>query len=115
MKMYEDERGGLITIGELWDEFEQLQAIDPVEYAYDFDEYVSNCTGKNGTLKEVEVQRFSYETLWTSVARQLEQFLNAFGIRFEMSEISHMIRRFDMIGTEKQRQQVVKFLQEVAV
>ena len=115
MKMYEDERGGLITIGELWDEFEELQAIDPVEYAYDFDEYVANCTGKAGTLKEVEVQRFSYETLWTNVARQLEQFLNAIGIRFKVSEISHMIRHFDMIGTAKQRRQVVKFLQEVAV
>ena len=42
-----------VTEKELRQEFEQLKQEQPEEYAYTFEQYVQNCTSKNGTLEEV--------------------------------------------------------------
>ena len=42
-----------VTEKELRQEFEQLKREQPEEYDYTFEQYVRNCTSKNGTLKEV--------------------------------------------------------------
>ena len=49
MTIYYDERGFTITKEELLKNFEQFKAEQPDEYGT-FDEYVSECLGKNGTL-----------------------------------------------------------------
>ena len=41
-----------VTEKELRQEFEQLKREQPEEYAYTFEQYVQNCTSKNGTLEE---------------------------------------------------------------
>ena len=114
MRMYQDEMGRLVTIGELWDEFEELKQVAPDEYNYEFDQYVENCTGKDGTLTEVTVDTFGYETLWANVAKSLTRFLKAFGIKFKVSGISNMIWHFDITATDRQKAEVVSFLQEIA-
>ncbi len=53
MKIYIDtENGSLITENELKIEFNSLKAEDPETYNYSFNEYLNNCTSKNGFLKE---------------------------------------------------------------
>ena len=42
-----------VTGKELRQEFEQLKREQPEEYDYTFEQYIQNCTSKNGTLKEV--------------------------------------------------------------
>lgn len=52
-RLFEDERGELVTESELREEFEQMQADQPGEYNYSFEEYVRHCTGRHGTLKQI--------------------------------------------------------------
>ena len=42
-----------VTEKELRQECEQLKREQAEEYAYIFEQYVQNCTSKNGTLEEV--------------------------------------------------------------
>lgn len=42
-----------VTEKELRQEFEQLKREQPEEYNYTFEQYIQNCTSKNGTLEEV--------------------------------------------------------------
>ena len=42
-----------VTEKELRQQFEQLKREQPEEYDYTFEQYVQNCTSKNGTLEEV--------------------------------------------------------------
>lgn len=42
-----------VTEKEPRQEFEQLKREQPEEYAYTFEQYVQNCTSKNGTLEEI--------------------------------------------------------------
>lgn len=49
-RVFKDEFGHIITEDELYSEFKELQAEQPEEYAYSFEEYVENVTGKDGTL-----------------------------------------------------------------
>lgn len=44
-----------VTEKELRQEFEQLKREQPEEYNYTFEQYIQNCTSKNGTLEEVYV------------------------------------------------------------
>ena len=53
MRKFEDENGNIITELELQQEFEELQKNDPNTYDYTFNNYIHNCTDKNGTLREV--------------------------------------------------------------
>ena len=41
-----------VTEKELRQEFEQLKREQPEEYDYTFEQYIQNCTSKNGTLEE---------------------------------------------------------------
>ena len=52
-RLFEDERGERVTESELREEFEQIQADQPGEYNYSFEEYVRHCTGRHGTLKQI--------------------------------------------------------------
>lgn len=52
-RIFEDERGWLVTESELRRDFEELKREDPEEYFYTFGEYIAVCTGKNGTLTEI--------------------------------------------------------------
>lgn len=52
-KFLDTENGVEITIAELEAEFEQLKREQPTEYNYSFDEYLNNCTSKNGFLCEL--------------------------------------------------------------
>ena len=42
-----------VTEKELRQEFEQLKQEQPEEYAYTFEQYVQNCTSKNGTVVRI--------------------------------------------------------------
>lgn len=52
-RLFEDERGKRVTESELREEFEQMQADQPGEYNYSFEEYVKYKTGRHGTLKQI--------------------------------------------------------------
>lgn len=52
-RIFEDERGWLVTESELRRDFEELKLDDPEEYFYTFEDYIGMCTGKNGTLTEI--------------------------------------------------------------
>lgn len=55
MKLYKDiETNNIITESQLMAEFETLKAEDSETYNYAFNEYINNCTNKNGTLEEIE-------------------------------------------------------------
>lgn len=113
MMMYEDERGGLVTIGQLWDEFEDLKYIDPKSYDYDFEQYVNECTGKDGTLTPVNVSKFEYETVFSELGRSVQRFMDAFGIRYELNEISNMIWHFEITATDRQRAKLCDHIRRV--
>lgn len=51
MKILYDERGFYMTISQLKESFENLRAENPDEYDYSFQEYLRECTSKNGTLE----------------------------------------------------------------
>lgn len=53
MRLFKDEQGHLITEQELRQEFGLLKLIDPDSYDYSFENYIRNCTDKNGTLTEL--------------------------------------------------------------
>lgn len=52
-RLFEDERGKRVTESELREEFEQMQADQPGEYNYSFEEYLKYKTGRHGTLKQI--------------------------------------------------------------
>ena len=52
-RIFEDERGWLVTEDELRRDFEELKREEPEEYRYSFEDYIRACTGKNGTLTEI--------------------------------------------------------------
>lgn len=52
-RIFEDERGWLVTEEELRRDFEELKREEPEEYWYSFEDYIRVCTGKNGTLTEI--------------------------------------------------------------
>ena len=43
----------IITEGELRKEFKELKEATPEEYDYSFNQYLLNCTSKNGMLIEI--------------------------------------------------------------
>lgn len=52
-RLFEDEHGYTVTEDELRRDFEELKREEPEEYWYSFEDYIRNCTGKNGTLTEI--------------------------------------------------------------
>lgn len=55
MKKYIDiENDTIISESELKIEFEELKKEYPNEYNYSFNDYLKNCTSKNGSLKELK-------------------------------------------------------------
>ena len=52
-KFIDIDTGETITETQLKEEFKTLQAEQPEVYNYSFTRYILDCTGKNGTLKEV--------------------------------------------------------------
>lgn len=53
-KFIDTESGIIITESELKAEFDEMKSESPDEYNYSFGEYIRNCTGKNGFLKEIK-------------------------------------------------------------
>ena len=53
MRLFKDEQNHLITEQELRQEFGLLKLIDSDSYDYSFENYIRNCTDKNGTLTEL--------------------------------------------------------------
>lgn len=53
-KFLDAETNTLVSEEELREEFERLKAVQPLEYNYSFEEYIQNCTSKNGFLREVK-------------------------------------------------------------
>lgn len=53
MRLFKDERGHLITEQELRQEFGMFKLINPDNYDYSFENYIRNCTDKNGTLSDL--------------------------------------------------------------
>ena len=54
MRKFKDlEFGIIVTEGELLRTFKHLQGKQPDEYNYSFENYIRNCTDKDGTLKEI--------------------------------------------------------------
>ena len=55
MKLYRDtENGETLTESQIKAEFETLKAEEPEIYNYNFNEYLKNCTSKNGFLEELK-------------------------------------------------------------
>ena len=55
MKLYRDtENGETLTEAQLKAEFETLKEEEPETYNYNFNEYLKNCTSKNGFLEELK-------------------------------------------------------------
>lgn len=55
MRKFKDiETGCIISEEALAQEFDDLRTDDPNEYDYSFEQYIRNCTAKNGFLKEIE-------------------------------------------------------------
>ena len=52
-KFIDTETGKSITESELLAEFTALKSENPEEYPYNFNQYLRNCTDKNGFLREV--------------------------------------------------------------
>ena len=48
-----DEAGKIVMESELYEDFQNMKKEDPEEYGYSFTDYVRECTGKNGTLKQI--------------------------------------------------------------
>ena len=42
--------GMMVSREQLYNEYVELRKAQPDEYCYSFDEYIENCTGKNGQL-----------------------------------------------------------------
>lgn len=53
-RLFEDERGEIVTEKQLREEFEQMKAGQPGEYNYSFEEYVRHVTGRHGTLTQIQ-------------------------------------------------------------
>ena len=53
MRLFKDENGNFIPEQELRKEFEMLKLTDPDTYGYSFENYIRNCTDKNGTVTEL--------------------------------------------------------------
>lgn len=113
MRMYQDEDGRLLTIGQLWDEFQDLKEMDPETYDYDFEQYIGNCTSKNGALTEVEARWYSFETMWVGVKDALRRYLKAADIYYELSG-GGLFSHFEILATPEMREQIDRFLAEVA-
>jgi ABC-type Zn uptake system ZnuABC Zn-binding protein ZnuA len=73
MRKFLDERGYIITLDELQKEFIELQQENPDEYNYSFNEYIKNCTCKNGTLTEIKDTR-NIEGLKRDILCSIEHF-----------------------------------------
>lgn len=115
MKMYQDEDGRLWSIGQLWDEFEDLKEIDPETYDYSFEQYIENCTSKNGSLTIVEANWFSYETLWANVREALIKHLDVAGIPYKVNVRSDkMFSHFEILATPEMLEDIKSFLKEAA-
>lgn len=52
-KFIDTETGKSVTESELLTEFTALKSENPAEYPYNFNQYLRNCTDKNGFLREV--------------------------------------------------------------
>lgn len=54
MRIFRDtEYGDIVTESTLKAEYNALRSENPIEYCYSFDEYINNCTSKNGFLIEI--------------------------------------------------------------
>ena len=56
-RVFEDERGYIVTEGELRRDYETLRRELPEEFDYTFEEYLDICTGVHGTLTEIKTQQ----------------------------------------------------------
>ena len=54
-QFYNTEQDCYVSESELRWEFNWLQGNDGNTYNYTFEEYIKNCTSKNGTLKEIRI------------------------------------------------------------
>ena len=82
MRAFEDcESGRIVYEDDLRREYERLREIDPETYDYSFERYVDNCTGKNGTLRVVNVDVWTFKTMWDVIAAKA--WLNERRIRFD--------------------------------
>lgn len=116
MKVYQDESGRLITIGQLYDEFQELRAIDPETYDYEFERYIEHCTSADGALTEVSAKWYSFETMWSDVKTKLRNFLQTAGITYELSgDANQMFSHFEILATEQIARRINEFLEEVTV
>lgn len=52
-KFYSYDYGDIITEADLRREYEENKKRDPEEYNYTFEQYITNCTSKNGALAEI--------------------------------------------------------------
>ena len=54
-KFYDTEHEEIITEATLRAEFEQMKKDDPANYDYTFEQFITVCNGKNGTLKTIRM------------------------------------------------------------
>ena len=101
MRAFEDcEHGCMVYAEDLRREFEQLREIDPETYDYSFARYVDNCTGKNGTLRAVDIGVWHHRTMWNVDTGK--KWLSDRGIRFKCEpDANFMFREFTVYCTEE--------------
>jgi hypothetical protein len=89
-------------------EFERLREMDPETYDYSFERYVENCTSKNGFLMRIDVNWFTYDTLW--LVSEISNYLDERGIRYTTKPVDHLFRRFSILASDAQKCNLMRFI-----
>ena len=88
-----------------------MQKLSPEDYT-DFESYVDQAV-EQGFLTEVELKTYTFETLWSAVAKKLKAVLEQNEIKYKMNEKSNTIKVFDITCTESQRRMLMEYIKGV--
>lgn len=113
MRVYEFVGGSVFTIGDLWEEYENLQMMQIQNLEPTFEDYVQGCIDR-GLCNETEANTFEYKTLFAEVGRKVQSFLNCFGYKYTLSFESNLIWKFDILATKRQKEDLLYYIKGVA-
>ncbi len=114
MKCYETPGGRVFTIGDLFDEYEDLKLLAPDAVPDTFEKYIDECVERE-MIREQQAKRFEYSTLFASVGRKIETYLKAFQYKYKLDFESNLIWKFEIMATERQKEELEWYIKEVLV
>ncbi len=95
MKLYKDiETSNILTEEQLKKEFEVLKAEDSETYNYTFNEYINNCTSKNGTLEEVK-NNYIFTFEWVHGNRCINDYIIEW---LKRNKINFQYKHFELVA-----------------